>query len=966
MNYQNLEQEIKEYSVYFKYCDSINAKFSAFFKQFIQSGSKFISKSKKSMDEFCNEINKEEYFPSTLNKNINCYCEQFKEILDKYQTVFSNIEKDIIIKINEFEKNFKTGYKTSLNKLNELNTFLSDNKNKLEKTKINYFDSCKLVQEQNKKYLLLKNKENAKEEINKLNEQIQKSKQTSETKKVYYRIEVTKLNDLLLSNESYYIDILNSISKQEEDRSIFYANILLLLNNNIKHLNFESKDLIAKNEKYIDDIYTKRDIKMFSLYFNKTNNNKDKSRFLYEEFFDFENINSPDPNIELKESDTKNKIESEKSAKENESSEILKLDYNLCLKLSQIGKELLINFDSMNQEFVELDNIISNLILSEQKIDDDKFLRIINIVEEKYDGCKNFIYILMNHYKEKNIIKFKCVENIFLLNSVLNIIINYIWENDEYTYLAFFILYIGERTVLLNTKEKTSNNFLCQIMSKNTIYHINDFWNKIINLKIKMLARIKLNDEFKIRKKNSTRKDSGLMSKIFGISSDDNDKIENEILYSQIYKENVSSYLNEVLTEYLNHFICYDFSEKKTIDLIEQISEQYYLNVKQKNFFIKNIKSNMLYQKMPNPYFSEIKIDKKNGKKKFKKIKNKKIKILLFSMEYLSNKDILSILCLNKEYYSYIKKYFYKKILIKQNSQIDIKKHLSIWKTLLGYNQIKSRYNYQTLKEATFNDENNNKNKNIKKRSSKSDDNKESEFDTIELDCVRTTFSSKQEENQNKLCNLLKVSSKQVPSINYCQGMNHIAAFLLVLCEEDEEETFYLFLSILLSSDYCNLVDNDLLKLNSFFYAFERNLNLMFPEMYNFFMNNNINAGYYLSSWFITLFTLALDYENKEQNNIDVVMKIFDLFIFNSWKAVFKIGISLIKYNSVKIFSLPYEQLVHYLNNDIIHSDFFKKENIGELFDVFVNFKISNNLLNNLYEEYEMKKNILNKNNNYI
>ena len=63
---------------------------------------------------------------------------------------------------------------------------------------------------------------------------------------------------------------------------------------------------------------------------------------------------------------------------------------------------------------------------------------------------------------------------------------------------------------------------------------------------------------------------------------------------------------------------------------------------------------------------------------------------------------------------------------------------------------------------------------------------------------------------------------------------------------------------------------------------------------------------------------------------------------------------------------MPYEQLVHYLNNDIIHSDFFKKENIGELFDVFVNFKISNNLLNNLYEEYEMKKNILNKNNNYI
>ena len=140
----------------------------------------------------------------------------------------------------------------------------------------------------------------------------------------------------------------------------------------------------------------------------------------------------------------------------------------------------------------------------------------------------------------------------------------------------------------------------------------------------------------------------------------------------------------------------------------------------------------------------------------------------------------------------------------------------------------------------------------------------------------------------------------------------------------------------------------------------------MFPEMYNFFMNNKIKAGYYLSSWFITLFTLASDYGKKEEKNIETVMKIFDLFIFNSWKALFKIGISLIKFNSEKIFSFQYEILVHYLNNDIIHSDFFKQENLGELYNVFANFKISNNLLNNLNEEYEMKKNLVNKSNNLI
>ena len=214
MNYQNLDQEIKEYLSYFKHCDSITSKFSSFFKQFVQAGTKFISKSQKSMDEFCNEVNKVEYFPSTLNKNINSYCEEFKIILDKWQNVFTNIEKDIIIKLNEYEKNFKTGYKSAINKLNELNLYLLDNKNKLEKTKNNYFDSCKSVIDYNKKYISNKSKEVSKEEQIKYNEQFEKLKQTSETKKVYYRIEVTKLNDLLLSNENYYIEILKLISKQ--------------------------------------------------------------------------------------------------------------------------------------------------------------------------------------------------------------------------------------------------------------------------------------------------------------------------------------------------------------------------------------------------------------------------------------------------------------------------------------------------------------------------------------------------------------------------------------------------------------------------------------------------------------------------------------------------------------------------------------------------------------------------------
>ena len=187
-------------------------------------------------------------------------------------------------------------------------------------------------------------------------------------------------------------------------------------------------------------------------------------------------------------------------------------------------------------------------------------------------------------------------------------------------------------------------------------------------------------------------------------------------------------------------------------------------------------------------------------------------------------------------------------------------------KLLLGYNELKEKYNYNSLKESIINNSKDNNKIIISKI-------KEKEFETIELDCIRTTFKKNQEQNQAKLCNILKVSALNIPKVSYCQGMNHIASFLLVLCEENEEEAFYLFLCILVNTDYCNIIDDNLDKLNSFFYCFERLLNLMFPEMYNFFMSNNINGGYYLSSWFITLFTLAFNCE-KENNNKEIIIRI--------------------------------------------------------------------------------------------
>ena len=138
--------------------------------------------------------------------------------------------------------------------------------------------------------------------------------------------------------------------------------------------------------------------------------------------------------------------------------------------------------------------------------------------------------------------------------------------------------------------------------------------------------------------KKSVQK-NGLISKIFWVSTDDNDLIENEILFSQIYMEKAATFLNEILAEFIKHFLCYDFSDNHIINLIEQLPEQYSLNIKQKYYYIKIKKTNLLYQKNQNPFFIETKIKLKddqinsssnnyfyyNSGKKFKKIKNDKV-----------------------------------------------------------------------------------------------------------------------------------------------------------------------------------------------------------------------------------------------------------------------------------------------------------------------------------------------------
>ena len=206
---------------------------------------------------------------------------------------------------------------------------------------------------------------------------------------------------------------------------------------------------------------------------------------------------------------------------------------------------------------------------------------------------------------------------------------------------------------------------------------------------------------------------------------------------------------------------------------------------------------------------------------------------------------------------------------------------------------------------------------------------------------------------QNSLINILSCLSIAHPKINYSQGMNYIAYFLYSICR-DEEEAFQIFNCLLTSTAYGDLFFDDLSRLNKYFYVFERLIFIYLPEISLHLKNKDLSVKYFISPWFITLFTNALK-NIKDQNNPKILKWIFDLFIINGWKSILKIGLCLIKHFEIKILSSDLDDLLHFLINDILKFDFFQNENYDNLRNIYENLKIENALIENIENEYNLK-----------
>jgi len=941
MSYGNMDEEMKQHQTYLRQSEITLGKLSYFIKDFGKSGVRFIERSQKIFEEFIIELKKEDE-STTLNISLSNIFNEYTSFFNKFKETFNSIDKEVGEKISDFEKEYKIKNKENVANLNKISMRINESKQQLDKIKNVYFDSCKEIIDIEKK---IDPKKLSDEDLLRMTQKRIKAKENGEEKKEMYQKEVKKFNQLLDSLEDEYIATLGLFKNEQNSKILLYIDILNNLNTISKKHDEVLNNNIAQVNKFKEKINIRRDLKLYEHDFNHLNSSS-KKRFMKENFL----------NYDLRRRNSK-------VGNENNNEEELSIDdqdskYMKALQILELGKDDFIDITSLNDSDIELDNYIVKLLDQEDKITDEVHLKLIEFYKDDISHTKRFIYLLVNHFCIKEFVQIKSVDNFKYLNNILTDCINFCFEKKEIFELIFLIMFISGKTIYFNIETNHIQYYLCDEMRQNKLLNTLEFWSELLKKRVELIAEVEITKEMEKRKDSQGKSGNNLINnaigtigkfgKFLGIGGEDNKVIEKEILYNQFFQKNCPKYCNTVIEYYLKEFINYNFYGENAIKLIDQMGIKYNLPKESREYYKEVIKTNeIIKNKMKkskdliiengdyDKYYFNFK-----GNKSFKGIKDQKISGLVFCLKYLDIKEYPKLLCLNKETNKNLTKIIYKNILFKYFDKIDIKTHLSIWKVLLNYTEIKKKYNYQKILEEV-----------------KKDPNSVQNIDIIQLDIIRTSFDKDEEVKRGKIGNILKAISKELPSLNYCQGMNQIAAFLLDVCDNNEEEAFFIFLCLMIDSDYSNLFKNELERLNILFYQFERILSNTLPEIYFYLINNNITPGYFVSPWFITLFTDAF-IDKESDNNKKNIMKVFDLFIFSGFKAITKIGISLLKYNESKIISTPIEELLNYLTNDIIKSKYFEKGNINDILNSSIKFKINGIIISETEKQFYMKKSL--------
>ena len=184
--------------------------------------------------------------------------------------------------------------------------------------------------------------------------------------------------------------------------------------------------------------------------------------------------------------------------------------------------------------------------------------------------------------------------------------------------------------------------------------------------------------------------------------------------------------------------------------------------------------------------------------------------------------------------------------------------------------------------------------------------------------------------------------------------MNYIVSFFLRITN-NEKKSYDLMSALLGKTDYGKSLLNEFEMIKKCFYVFERLIFIYLPELSCVLKKNNVSSSYYISPWFITLFTNSLS-----GNNTKIILRIIDMLILEGYNCIIRIGLVLLKHYQENLIKMKFEELLHFLINELKEKyEFFHNNNYEKFIELYNEMKIPKGLINNIENEYEIEKKVL-------
>ena len=365
-----------------------------------------------------------------------------------------------------------------------------------------------------------------------------------------------------------------------------------------------------------------------------------------------------------------------------------------------------------------------------------------------------------------------------------------------------------------------------------------------------------------------------------------------------------------VLNEYMFYLTFHRHNIKDTITLIQGYAQHYGI---EKNKIVEILHELMITQPLP----------------RYTKKKNTFV-IIKKAIEYINDMRVLrNILLLNKELNIKLKRKVYRNLLF--NVPLTSSTRIKVWGQILnpkGYTD----YYKEVVEEYK-------KGKRVPS-------------ELIRLD-IKRSFQSFEEFDADSLINVLEYWNTKENGAGYYQGMNFLVGMLLLIVR-NEELTFGYLECLMNDYGFKELIGKNKIGLLLRYYQLNRLLFHYYPDLLIWLHSEYVKSNCYAASWFLTIFSNCLHFI-KELNPPELLIAIWDAFLVDGWKAIFKTALYLLDKMKEKVIGLKSSDIVVLLPG--LEKDLLKNGSVAEFKTKYKKIKVTNEMLKQLQAEYEDTEN---------